>query len=64
MPGRREFVTRFSALIAALGGAAPRMASAMMPRDLGNLTAVQVVGAIHRGDITAEQYAQFCLMRA
>jgi mandelamide amidase len=40
------------------------MASAMMPRDLGNLSAVQVVGAIRRGDITAEQYAQFCLMRA
>ena len=36
----------------------------MMPRDLSNLTAVQAVGAMRRGDITAEQYAQFCLMRA
>jgi mandelamide amidase len=57
-------LTGLSALVATLGGAVPRPASAMMPRDLGNLTAVQVVGAIRRGDITAEKYAQFCLMRA
>jgi mandelamide amidase len=56
-------MTRLSALVAALGGV-PRTASAMMPRDLSNLTAVQAVGAMRRGDITAEQYAQFCLMRA
>ena len=36
----------------------------MMPRDLGNLGAVQALRAIRRGDITAEKYAQFCLMQA
>jgi mandelamide amidase len=61
---RREFLIRLSVLVTALGGGAPRMACAMMPRDLGNLTAAQAAGAIRRGDITAEQYAQFCLMRA
>jgi hypothetical protein len=29
----------------------------MMPRELGNLTAVQVVGAIRRWDISAAKYA-------
>ncbi|HEU5283985.1 MAG TPA: indoleacetamide hydrolase [Burkholderiales bacterium] len=61
---RREFLQRLSALAATLAGGAPRLASAMMPRDLGNLGAAQAVGAMRRGDLTAEQYAQFCLMRA
>jgi mandelamide amidase len=61
---RRRFLQRLSALTAALAGAAPRLGSAMMPRDLGNLGAVQALRAIRRGDISAEQYAQFCLMRA
>jgi len=60
---RRDFLRQLTALSAALAGA-PRIAGAMMPRDLGNLSAVQAVGAIRRGDITAEHYAQFCLMRA
>jgi mandelamide amidase len=61
---RRQFLQQLPALTAALAGAAPRLTSAMMPRDLGNLSAVQAVGAIRRGDISAEKYAQFCLMRA
>ena len=60
---RRDFLQQLSVLAAALA-CVPRGAQAMMPRDLGNLTAVQAVGAIRRGDISAEQYAQFCLMRA
>jgi mandelamide amidase len=64
MANRREFLAQLSTLVAALSGGAPRSAAAMMPRDLSNLTAVQAVGAIRRGDLTAEKYAQFCLMRA
>jgi len=61
---RRRFLQQLSVLTGALAGVVPRHGSAMMPRDLGNLGAVQALGAIRRGDITAEQYAQFCLMRA
>jgi mandelamide amidase len=60
---RREFLHQLSVTIAALA-AGPRPASAMMPRDLSNLTAVQAVAAMRRGDLNAEKYAQFCLMRA
>jgi mandelamide amidase len=62
---RRRFLSRFSALAAALGGgglSAP--AWAMMPRELDNMSAVQAVRALRRGDVSAEQYAVFCLERA
>src|SRR5687768_12271803 len=58
---RRELGIRLGALIAGLAAAAPRLACAMMPRELDNLTAAQAVAAIRRGDVSAEKYAQFCL---
>src|SRR5262245_12131433 len=61
---RRDFLFQLGASIAALGGLAPRHSAAMMPRDLSNLSAVQAAGAMRRGDITAEQDAQCCLLRA
>ena len=62
---RRNFLSRGSALAAALAAAGiPAVASAMMPRDLGNMGAVQALRAMRRGDVTAEQYAGFCLERA
>ena len=59
---RRNFLSRSGALAAAL--AVPAVASAMMPRDLGNMGAVQALRALRRGDVTAEQYAGFCIERA
>ena len=62
---RRDFLAQATALAAALGtGGFPAPATAMMPRDLGNMGAVQALRALRRGDVSAEQYVAFCLERA
>jgi Asp-tRNA(Asn)/Glu-tRNA(Gln) amidotransferase A subunit family amidase len=58
---RREFVVQLGALIAGLSTARPHRAAAMMPRELDNLSAVEAVAAMRRGDIRAERFAQFCI---
>ncbi|MEO8166140.1 MAG: amidase family protein, partial [Betaproteobacteria bacterium] len=62
---RRDFLAQATALAAAFstGGFHDR-ACAMMPRDLSNMGAVQALRALRRGDVSAEQYAAFCLERA
>ena len=62
---RREFLAQATALAATLGaGGICGPAAAMMPRDLGNMGALQALRALRRGDVSAEQYAGFCLERA
>src|SRR3954451_6611556 len=58
---RREFGAQLGALIAGLSAASPYRVGAMMPRELDNLSAVQAITAMRRGDVSAERYARFCL---
>jgi indoleacetamide hydrolase len=58
---RREFAVQLAALLASLASATSRSAEAMMPRELDNLSAIQAIAAMRRGDINAEKFAQFCL---
>jgi Asp-tRNA(Asn)/Glu-tRNA(Gln) amidotransferase A subunit family amidase len=62
---RRDFLAQAAALAVTLGASGFHgPAVAMMPRDLGNMGAVQALRALRRGDVSAEQYAGFCLERA
>jgi indoleacetamide hydrolase len=62
---RRDFLAQATALVVTLGaGGFHGPAVAMMPRDLGNMGAVQALRALRRGDVSAEQYANYCLERA
>lgn len=54
---RRVFAIQLSALVAGLSSAFPRTVGAMMPHELDNLSAIQAVTAMRRGEVSAEKFA-------